>query len=72
MLLSADRDEFFNRASVTALYEALGASTELLQFPGSHGNWQHPGRRYRSMFDFFRTHLGGAQCMSCERSGFGS
>lgn len=57
MLLSADRDEFFNRASITGLYEAFGASAELLQFPGTHGNWQHPGRRYRSMFEFFRAHL---------------
>ena len=59
LLVSADRDEFFNRASVTALYEAFGGSQELLQFPGTHGNWQHPGRRYRSMFDFLRVHLPG-------------
>jgi len=57
LLVSADRDEFFNRASVTALYESFGGSQELLQFPGSHGNWRHPGRRYRAMFDFFRAYL---------------
>ena len=57
LLASADRDEFFNRASLTALYESFGGSQELLQFPGTHGNWQHPGRRYRSMYDFFRAHL---------------
>ena len=33
LLASADRDEFFNRASVTALYEAFGGYQELLQFP---------------------------------------
>jgi dienelactone hydrolase len=59
LLVSADRDEFFNRASVTALYESFGGSQELLQFPGSHGNWQHPGRRYRAMFDFFRANVAG-------------
>jgi dienelactone hydrolase len=57
LLVSADRDEVFNRASVTALYEAFGGSQESLQFPGTHGTWQHPGRRYRSMFDFFLAHL---------------
>ena len=57
LLVSADRDEFFNRASVTALYEAFGGSQESLQFPGTHGTWQHPGRRYRSMYDFFLAHL---------------
>lgn len=57
LLASADRDEFFNRASVTALYEAFGGSQELLQFPGTHGHWQHPGRRYRSMYEFFLAHL---------------
>ncbi len=34
LLVSADRDEFFSRASVTALYEAFGGSQELLMFPG--------------------------------------
>ena len=57
LLVSADRDEFFNRASVTALYEAFGGSQELMIFPGTHGNWQHPGRRYLSMFNFFGIHL---------------
>lgn len=57
MLLNADQDEFFNRASVTALYEAFGASRELVTFPGTHGNWEHPGRRYQTMFNFFRSHL---------------
>jgi dienelactone hydrolase len=57
LLVVADRDEFFHRASTTALYEAFGGSQELLQFPGSHSNWQHPGRRYRAMFDFLRAHL---------------
>jgi dienelactone hydrolase len=57
LLVSADRDEFFSRASVTALYEAFGGSQELLVFPGTHGNWEHPGRRYQSMFDFFLAHL---------------
>jgi dienelactone hydrolase len=57
LLVAADRDEFFPRAATTALYEAFGGSQELLQFPGSHSNWQHPGRRYRAMFDFLRAHL---------------
>lgn len=57
LLIGADRDEFFSRASVTALYEAFGGSQEMLMFPGTHGRWEHPGRRYRSMFDFFSTHL---------------
>jgi len=57
LMVCADRDEFFNRASVTALYEAFGGSQELLQFPGTHGSWQHPGRRYRAMFDFLHAHL---------------
>jgi dienelactone hydrolase len=58
LLVGADRDEFFSRASVTALYEAFGGSQELLVFPGTHGNWEHPGRRYQAMFDFFQTNLG--------------
>lgn len=57
LLVSADRDEFFSRAASTALYEAFGGSQELLMFPGTHGNWVHPGRRYQAMFDFFRVHL---------------
>lgn len=57
LLVAADRDEFFPRASVTGLYEAFGGSQELLQFPGTHSVWQHPGRRYRAMFDFYRAHL---------------
>jgi hypothetical protein len=57
LLVNADRDEFFDQAAVAALYEAFGGSQELLQFPGTHGNWQHPGRRYRTMFDFLRAHL---------------
>ena len=59
LLVSADRDEFFSRASVTALYESVGGSQELLEFPGTHGNWLHPGRRYRAMFDFFKAHVPG-------------
>ena len=57
LLVSADRDEFFHRASTTALYESFGGSQELILFPGTHGNWQHPGRRYRAMFDFLRANL---------------
>lgn len=61
LMVNADQDEFFNRASVTALYQAFGSSGELLQFPGTHGQWQHPGRRYQSMFDFFKTHMSWGQ-----------
>ncbi len=57
LLVNADRDEFFSRASATVLYDAFGGSRELLMFPGTHGNWEHPGRRYQAMFDFFRAHL---------------
>jgi dienelactone hydrolase len=57
LLVSADRDEVFNRAAVTALYEAFGGSQELLVFPGTHGDWQHPGRRFRSTYDFFLAHM---------------
>jgi dienelactone hydrolase len=57
LLVAADRDEFFHKASVTGLYESFGGSQELLTFPGTHGNWQHPGRRYGAMFDFLRAHL---------------
>ncbi len=58
LLANADRDESFDRASVAALYESFGPSRELLLFPGNHDTWENPGRRYRSMFGFFRSHLG--------------
>jgi dienelactone hydrolase len=59
LLVNADGDEFFDQASVTTLYQAFGGSQELLQFPGTHGDWRHPARRYRAMFDFLRAHLAG-------------
>lgn len=57
LLVAADRDQFFDPAATRSLYESFPTSKEMLLFPGTHGVWSHPGRRYRTMFEFFRAHL---------------
>lgn len=57
LMVNADRDEIFSRASALALYDALEPPKEITFFPGSHAVWTSPGRWYRRMEAFFREHL---------------
>jgi dienelactone hydrolase len=53
LMVQADRDEVFSRASALALYDALTGRKEISFFPGTHSAWRHPGQWSRRMTAFF-------------------
>jgi alpha-beta hydrolase superfamily lysophospholipase len=57
LLLCADRDELFSRASALDLYDAFGPPKELLFMPGTHAEWRSPARWFRRLESFFREEL---------------
>jgi alpha-beta hydrolase superfamily lysophospholipase len=59
LLLCADRDEVFSRASALDLYDAFRPPKELVFMPGTHAEWASPARWFRRMEAFLRESLAG-------------
>jgi fermentation-respiration switch protein FrsA (DUF1100 family) len=58
LMVNADRDEIFSRASALALYDAFEPPKEISFLPGLHVMWRSPAQWYRRMEGFLRHHLG--------------
>lgn len=59
LMLCADRDETFSRASALDLYDAFEPPKELVFMPGTHAEWQSPARWFGRMEAFLRQSLPG-------------
>jgi fermentation-respiration switch protein FrsA (DUF1100 family) len=53
LMLNAESDEVFDRASAESLFTALGEPKRLVFLPGTHAVWRRTTEWYRTMREFF-------------------